>query len=252
MSGFESELKRIDAVVTKLCKFALLGKKIEVKGEENFVRTGPNIIVGNHIGTYKDVATLFRVVPRQIFFMANKEIFSKDQFNLLIRNHLQRHLKNFGLFLNLMFHPLKSLFVQFIASNIAKAGTIPVDFQNGRRETRKTIQDYLRKERSIIVLQGRGRVGPKDKNPYVSRFRRGASVIAHQLYEEDRLPVPVTPLALFGTQVPFLVPSRVMVNVGKPMYVTQYLVDGAQHSVERFRAALENRVKTLLFELIRA
>jgi len=53
----------------------LFSKKISVRGAENFVREGPNIIVGNHVGSYKDVAILFKTVPRPIFFIANKMIF---------------------------------------------------------------------------------------------------------------------------------------------------------------------------------
>ncbi|MCK4430266.1 MAG: hypothetical protein KAW19_03090, partial [Candidatus Aminicenantes bacterium] len=77
MATFEEELKKIHPVLERLCNFMILGKKIVVKGDENFLREGPNIIVGNHIGTFKDIATIYKIVPRPVFFTANKLIFDK-------------------------------------------------------------------------------------------------------------------------------------------------------------------------------
>jgi len=250
MSLLEEELKRFEPVIRRLSNLALLGKKVEVWGKENFVRSGPNIIVGNHVGAYKDVALLFRIVPRPIFFTANRQIFSKEEFNQLIRKHLHRHLKNIGLFLNLLLNPLKALFVQYVSSNIARIGTIPVDLANSRRETRRLIETYLRQGRAVIALQGRGRVKPKDPNPYVPSFRPGASSIAYNLYAKDGLIVPITPVAIFGTQRPFLVPTTVKVKVGEPMTVIDYFKKDAAETIEFFRQALENRVKALLYDLV--
>lgn len=251
MATFEEELKRLEPILSRLGNFFLLGKKIEVKGKENFVKSGPNIIVGNHIGSYKDIAILLKIVPRPIFFAANKMIFSKDEFNSLIRRHLKRHLKNFGLYLDLLINPIKSHFVQFISSNIAKVGTVPVDMYRGKSLAIGKFQEYLKKGRAIIVLQGRGRVMKKDANPYVRQFRRGSSIIAYNLHKKDGIAVPVTPLAIFGTQIPFMIPAKIRINVGRPMYVTDYLVDGADETIEKFKNALEARVKALFFEFLK-
>jgi 1-acyl-sn-glycerol-3-phosphate acyltransferase len=252
MASPEEELKRIEPVIHRLCFFSLLGKKVEVRQEKNFVREGPNIIVGNHCGAFKDVAVILKIVPRPVFFTANKDIFSMQEFNRLIRKHLQRHLKDFGLVANTILKPLKYLFVRYISANIGKAGTIPVDFTSTRREARKLCQEYLQKGRAIIALQGRGRVQPKDPHPYVSPFKRGTSIMAYNLYSEHNISVPVTPLAMFGTQTPFLIPAKILINVGEPMYITDYLGRRYGDSVENFRNALEARVKSLFLELIRA
>ncbi|MBA7714811.1 hypothetical protein ES703_123843 [subsurface metagenome] len=53
MATFEEELKKREPIIKGASSFALLGKKIEIMGKENFVKGGPNIIVGNHIGTFK-------------------------------------------------------------------------------------------------------------------------------------------------------------------------------------------------------
>ena len=72
----------------------------------------------------------------------------------------------------------------------------------------------------------------------------------YNLYTENGISVPVTPIAMFGTQVPFLVPTKVKVNVGEPMYIKDYLTGGFEESVERFRRALEDMVKKLLFDIL--
>jgi hypothetical protein len=39
--------------------------------------------------------------------------------------------------------------------------------------------------------------------------------------------------------------------VGRPMFITEHLADSAEESVERFRKALETRVESLFFEILR-
>lgn len=250
MSLWEEELKRFEPVIRALSNLALLGKKLEVWGKENFIKSGANLIVGNHVGTYKDIAVLFKIVPRPIFFIANRQIFSKQEFNELVGKHLQRHLKKIGPFVNHLLGPIKSLFVQYVSTNIARIGTIPVDLVNKTKETRNLIESYLRQGRTVIALQGRGRVKPADPNPYVPVFKPGVPAIAYNLYINDNLLVPITPLAIFGAHRPFLIPAVIKVNVGEPMFIADYLRASARETIESFRVALENRVKNLLFGLV--
>jgi 1-acyl-sn-glycerol-3-phosphate acyltransferase len=252
MVDYELEFRKMRPAILRLSNLALFPKSIEVRGEANFVREGPNIIVGNHIGSFKDVGLLFKIVPRPIFFTANKMIFNQDDFSFLVRKHLQRHLKNFGLFLHLVLNPYYRLAVDYIAAHIARIGSIPVDLDGGRAEAILKCVDYLKKGRAIIALQGRGRVDPRDRNPYLKTFRRGAAVMAHTLFAEDHLSVPVTPLAIFGTQIPFPVPGTVKVNVGPPLYIRDFPGRDANETVERFRAALQSRVTGLLMDLIKS
>jgi hypothetical protein len=77
------------------------------------------------------------------------------------------------------------------------------------------------------------------------------SIISYNLFQEDKMRVPVTPIAMFGTQTPLLVPAKIKVNVGEPMYITDYFGNDFDESVDRFREALESRVKVLLTEVIR-
>jgi 1-acyl-sn-glycerol-3-phosphate acyltransferase len=223
----------------------------EVQGKANFVKNGPNIIVGNHIGTFKDVATILKIVPRPIFFTANKMIFNKDEFNLLIKKHLERHLNTFGYFLDLVLAPFKKRFIQFISSNITKVGTIPVDLTGRRSLAIERCQEYVKDGRAIIALQGIGRMNKKAPNPFISPFRRGPSVISYNLFTENGISVAVTPLAFFGTQYPAIFPGKIKVNVGEPLFISDYITDGFAATVERFRSAMERRVRELFMELVR-
>ncbi len=251
MPTFEQELVRMRKPIRRLTGLGLLFKTVHLRGGENFVRTGPNLIVGNHIGSYKDVGLLFRVVPRPIFFTANKDIFKARNFSNLVKIHLHRHLGRFGGFVHLMLRPWYAYVVQFISSNIASIGSIPVSFDGNRMETILRCQDYLRQGRAVIALQGRGRIGSRDRNPYVKQFRRGVAFMSYNLLREG-IAVPVTPLSIFGTHVLFGVPSRIRVNVGPPMFLGDYFRESdAAGSIEEFRQALESRVTSLLLESLR-
>jgi 1-acyl-sn-glycerol-3-phosphate acyltransferase len=252
MGSAEEELKKIRPQIEKLCDFLLLGKKIEVKGKRNIVLEGPNIIVGNHCGTFKDGATIFKIVRRPIFFTANRLIFNKEELTALVREHFQIHLKSFGYFLNLALHPITSRLIQFVSSALPRAGTIPVDLTRQKKLAIERCQEYLKKGRAIIALQGNGKIVKSNPNPYVTPFRKGPSILSYNLYKEDNIPVAVTPLAFFGTQSPVFIPGTIKVNIGEPMYIADYLADDFVASVERFRAAMERRVKDLFMELIKA
>jgi 1-acyl-sn-glycerol-3-phosphate acyltransferase len=252
MASYESEFYRIHKMIMRLSNFGLFPKSIEVKGAENFVREGANIIVGNHIGSFKDVGLLFKIVPRPIFFTANKMIFNRDDFSFLVRKHLHRHLKEFGLFIHLLLAPYYRLAVDYISSHIAAVGSIPVDLDGGRAEAIRKCVDYLKVGRAVIALQGRGRVDPRDANPYIKKFRRGAAVMAYTLFEETGISVPVTPLAIFGTHVPFPVPGTVKVSVGAPLFIADHLAADSNATIEHFRAALQARVTSQFLDLIKS
>jgi len=142
--SFEEELVVFNHIIQTLSSLALTPKKLIIKGAENFVLRGPNIIVSNHVGSYKDVAVLFKTVPRPIFFTANKMIFNREEFSFLVKKHLHRTMKDAGLFLHFLLAPFFSAVVRYISTNIAKIGTIPVDLYTGRAEAVKKCQDYLR------------------------------------------------------------------------------------------------------------
>ncbi len=248
MGTYEEEFQSIKWFVDRVTKLLLFPKKIDLRGGENFVREGPNIIVGNHIGAYKDVSILVRTVPRMIYFTGNKMFFNRQEASELVLRHLHRHMGNFGGFVHLILNPFYSYMVDFVAGHIARIGTIPVDIYGSKRESILKCQDYLQKGRAVIALQGRGRVLPKDPNPYVQEFRRGVSIMAYNLYKESGLSVPVTPLSIFGTHIMWGVPATIKMNVGRPLSVKDFWTGEEVSTVEAFRAALQRTVTGLFRE----
>jgi len=248
MGTYEEEFEAIRKSVDRITRLLLFPKKIDLRGAENFVREGPNIIVGNHIGAAKDVSVLLRTVPRMIFFTGNKMFFNRQEASELVLRHLHRHMGKFGGFVHLLLIPFYSYMVDFVSGHIARIGTIPVDLYGSKRESLLRCQDYLRKGRAIIALQGRGRVQPKDPNPYVTGFRRGVSIMAYNLFKESGLAVPVTPLSIFGTHIMWGVPATIKVNVGRPLDIRDYWTGEETSTVEKFRAALERTVSGLFRE----
>jgi len=248
MASFEEEFKRIERSVRFLSRMFIFPKKIDLRGGENFVREGPNVIVGNHIGSYKDVGTLLQTVPRMIFFTANRMIFNKKEASELVLRHLHRHMGEFGGFLHILLNPLYTYMVNFVSGHAARIGSIPVDIYGSKRDAILRCQEYLRNNRAVIALQGRGRVQPHDPNPYVTPFRRGVSIMAYNLYKEDGFSVPVTPMSIFGTHFMWGVPATIKVNVGRPLLIQDYWTGEELSTVEKFRAALERTVSGLLLE----
>jgi 1-acyl-sn-glycerol-3-phosphate acyltransferase len=252
MEDFERALNRLEPRLQRWLSLLLLGKKLEVRGVQNFVKEGPNIIIGNHCGAFKDVAVLIRIRPRMVYFTANRLIFSREGLDFLIQRHFRRHLKDVGPLLNSLLGPPKARLIDFVSGSVAKVGTIPVALEYGKREAMEFCEDYLRKGRAIIMLQGRGRVHPDAPHPYISGFKRGAAILAYVLCKEHGTVVPVTPLAIFGTHKPWVTPGTIKVSVGAPLDILPYMSDDFDDSVDRFRRALEERVKALFLGLIAA
>ncbi|MBN1224322.1 MAG: 1-acyl-sn-glycerol-3-phosphate acyltransferase [Candidatus Aminicenantes bacterium] len=251
MAGFEEEFEKLRPVFSRWSRFVLTGKKIFAEGTENFIPKGPTIITGNHIGTFKDIATIYELIPRPFVFTANKMIFEKNEFDYLIKKHLRRHFKEVGLLMNALLKPVKLPFIDFVTRTVKKIGTVPVDLYSSKRDAILNCQETVKAGRALITLQGRGRVMKNDPNPYVSPFRRGAAIISYNLYKNEGLRVPVIPMAIFGTHLPLFFPAKIGVNVGEPMYATDYLREGFNESVENFRRALEKKVNSLFFQIIK-
>ncbi len=248
--SFEREITRLQPVIDWLCRISLLGKKIEVTGEHNLIESGPNMIVGNHIGSFKDIAVLFRITSRFLFFTANRMIFNKKDFNTLIRDYLKYSLKEFGLFVDLLLKPWKAPLVDYIARNISKIGTIPVDLYGGKRSAIGYCEDRLRENRAIVLLQGGGKIEKGASNPYMSSVRRGPAVISYSLMREG-FEVPVTPIAMIGTHLPVFVPCTIHVKIGAPMTIKKFMSVDADQTIATFRRAMEKKIRALLVDLIR-
>jgi 1-acyl-sn-glycerol-3-phosphate acyltransferase len=248
--NFEREITRLHPVIKWLRRIALLGKKVSVTGEHNFVESGPSIIVANHIGSFKDIAVLFKISPRFLFFTANRMIFNSKDFDTLIRNYLKYGMKKFGLFLDLLLKPWKAPLVNYISRNISKIGTIPVDLYGGNRAAIGYCEERLREDRTVVLLQGAGKIEEGSFNPFMSAFRRGPALVCYNLMREG-IEVPVTPIALFGTHWPVFVPHAIQIKVGAPMTIKVHMSGNPTEIIASFRQAMEDRVRHQLLDLIR-
>ena len=249
LKDFEREQKRLQPVIRRLRDLSLFGKKLEVSGKENFIDSGPNIIVGNHVGSFKDIAVLFKISSRFLFFTANRMIFSRKDFNTLIRDYLKFSLNELGLFIDLLLKPWKAPLVDYISRNIPKIGTIPVDLSGGKVSAIGHCQDRLRSGGAVVLLQGRGKIESGSANPYIPAFRRGPAVICFNLMQEGQ-EVPVTPLAIYRSHWPVFVPCSIHVKIGAPITIKKFMSADAGHTISLFRKALEDRVRQLFYELI--
>ncbi len=252
MPTFEDELARFRPQIERVVRFALFPKRVVSRGAGHVPETGPVLLIGNHCGAIKDPAALYRAVSRPLFFNANRMLFDREDVNFLIRKHLRRHFKGFGLALDRMLGPLKSMFVRFVSANIGRLGAIPADMYDQSNQAAIVLfLDYLRAGRAVVSMQGRGRVHPGDPNPYVRRFGRGLPYIAYLIKQEAGLDVPVVPFSIFGTQRAWGIPGLVRVNIGPPLFIRDYEAGDKDATVERFRAVLQAAVERLLIESLR-
>jgi 1-acyl-sn-glycerol-3-phosphate acyltransferase len=247
MPTFEEELVRFTPQIERVVRFALFPKRVVWRGAEHVPETGPALLVGNHCGAIKDPSALYRAVRRPLFFNANRMLFNRAEVDFLIRKHLRRHLKGFGLAVDGMLGPFKAMFVKFVSANIGRIGTIPADMYDKSNQSAVALfMEYLRAGRAVVSMQGRGRVLPRDPNPYVRAFGRGVPFIAYRMRAEWGLDVPVVPFSIFGTQRAWGVPGKVRVNIGPPLYIRDCETGDRDATVERFRAALQKTVEALL------
>jgi len=252
MTTIEDEFQRMRPAFDKWSSFVLIGKKIIAEGTENFVKQGPSVVVGNHIGTVKDIAAFYKIYPRSFVCTANRMIMDKNELDFLIRKHLRRHFKEIGLLINMLLKPLKAPFVDWATRTVRRIGTIPVDLYSSKRDAILKCQEAVLGGNALVTLHGRGRVMKDEPNPYVSRIRRGGAIVAYNLYENNGLKVPVTPMVLFGTQLPLFFPTKIRVKIGEPMFVTDHLGDSFDETIEKFRAAIDARINSLFFQIIRS
>src|SRR4030042_2980151 len=145
MPTYEKELLLFKPQIERIVNFALFPKKVVGRGAGHIPETGPVILISNHCGTIKDPSALYRVVSRPVFFNANRMLFNRDELDFLIRKLLRRHFKSYGLALDRMLGPLKTLFVRFVSTNIARIGTIPADlYDRSNLSAVALFMDYLR------------------------------------------------------------------------------------------------------------
>jgi len=254
----EQHKRLYDKRARPLAGIAIFENKLFWRGAKNKVEGGPNIVVANHPGAHKDIGVLISLYTRQLFFTANKELFSYEEMNMLAEKYLGLWFRKAGpgVKANIMFFlkPFTHIAVRYISSRIARVGTIPVDIRGGdNSEAKRVMEQYLLEDKAVVLLQYNNRHAPTKYDPLnkeIHEFRYGAPSLAYKMFIKHGVNVPVTPISLEGTYHPFRPFGKVKVNIGEPMYITDYL-DVAE-PVAAFKEALEQRVVELYNEFKRA
>ena len=122
------------------CLYANIKFKVEYKGLENIPKEGNYILVSNH-RTYSDPPLLGKVIKKQLFFMAKKELFSNP-------------IKNF-------------IFTQL--------GAFPVNRGKGDTSAIDKSLSILKNEDKILALFPEG---TRSKDGKLKKIKSGASYIA--------------------------------------------------------------------------
>jgi len=243
---------------------ALVDNKITWRGLQNKIVEGPNIIIANHPGPYKDVAVIATLYhDRQLFFTATKALFSPTECNEMIKDYVRKGILNkFSIFgtafadnTNAFLTPLRYLFARYIASCIAETGAIPVATrEKNNEETKRVMEEYLLDNQAIVLFQFQsllpGRTDrPRSKyapsNPDIYEFKYGAAKLAYNMLIKHGKVVPITPISIKGSRR--IIFGNIKVNIGAPMYITEHLSD--INPVAAFKENLEKRVVELYHEV---
>ncbi len=247
-------------------KFFLFFNKIEYYGLENIIRGRSGIIAPNHVGSAKDIFSLFEILNQlgiPLSFAARHELFDKDKTFGMAKSHLKKHIK-----------VLESLvpdwrieeFAEFCASVMEKMGAIKcaVDRKMDRAEMikintearTKMEYDVSQLERKIVVFQYQDKKSRVDKHAVFHGAKKGAAIVAYNVYEHHRVVVPVYPAAILGSKglMPWYMVTElrrkpIKVSIGQPLEITSFINE--KNPVESMRAELESRIWYLLGDLAR-
>ncbi len=255
----EKARKLYDKRARPLAGLTVVGNGLSWNGLKNKVEKGPNLIVANHPGIYKDIGLLIALYQRQLFFLANKEIFTKKDFDKLIRNSVnmicKKNFPSFGLSIgnnfNFFSSALRLGIVKYVSSRIADVGSIPVSIngKNSNSGYKQIVEKYLLNNLAVVVMQPNKdeNVSRYDKyNKEIKEFRYGASKIAYNMKTKYDLDIPVTPISIKGTSGFFFEPlGRIKVNIGEPIYISEKKYWEKANPVKNFKEGLEQIVVEL-------
>lgn len=235
-----------------------------VKGSENIITQGPNLIVANHPGIGRDVASVVLAYKRRLVFLAAHYLFDEEEF-------LQEHIRPaLGEPLFHILYPIARKFAHFLARQLNELGMIPInrDYQHDRRQlvvnlrqALEAVKRSLKRNQAVVIFPirynllntiSRRTITVREPSRYSTDLPRINSTIAkivYELWQECRLAVPVTPIAISRGEG--LNPLRkIVVNVGAPLSITEILRDGSQiNPLIAFTDRLEKALASLLVQV---
>ncbi len=235
----------------KYSRLILRFNKIEYHGLENIVEDQPGIIAPNHVGSAKDILTLFNIFDTkdiQLFYAARRDMFVMDEWYGLVKKHLRKHL---GIVSKLIPDKAVRRFAEETPSKLARIGTIPFDIKNGIgfRSSMRTVERYLSEYgRKVVLFQYDEEKRRADKKALFHGANKGAAFAVNRAYQKSGLVVPVYPTAIIGSHG--LMPECICVNIGKPLEINYFYEHIAgENPIDTMTHALDVRIKDLLDEL---
>jgi len=225
-------------------------------GLENVVMEGPNIITPNHPDIGKGIAAMaelyLKEADRRVDFIARKEIFSREGFKEMVEAHYKTSIGR--RMFQLALKPLEFFLTNYIPPAMNDTGMIPLDIRNGNniqsmkynlKVISEIIEPKLLAGKAIVLLQYNKNKTSSPNHHYLQKFHQTPAKIAFNTYAHRGLLVPVTPISVHGGEG-ILPLARVVVNVGAPLYITDFLED--DNPIKSMTDALEKRTATLLEE----
>ncbi|MDF1698118.1 MAG: 1-acyl-sn-glycerol-3-phosphate acyltransferase [Saprospiraceae bacterium] len=195
--------------------------KIEVDGIENIPKGVPMLIASNHPNGFLEPIIMACLFPRPLHFMVRGDVFRKKW--------------------------LKPILVQ--------TNQIPIfRFKDGFAELRKNdanLQEAykaLDKEAAIILFIEGGTINIKKLRPFQKGLARMASSYLNR--EESRQDLMILPVAINFIS-PFVLRSRVVLNVGKPYDASTYFKDAENNTVhiKKLTDDLYQQIKPMAFHV---
>jgi len=230
-------------------------------GLKNRIKHGPNLIVANHPGMGRDIASVLTAYQRQLYFLAAHYLFDPD---ILLNTHVKPAL---GPVFSKILLPVAVRFSNYLPKVLKEHEMIPINkyydgdmrkFAHQLRQSINQVKDYLLQGRAVVIFQitynilksiGRKRIVDKEPSkfhPYIPRFNPTFGKIAYELYTDHNLLVPVTPIGIHGAEGlnPF---KKIVINIGKPLTIATCLQDhNRKDPVSRFTTELEHQVAGLI------
>jgi len=247
--NYESRMK-YEHVIRPL-SLILLPRGISVKGRQNKIEKGANIIVANHPTDVADVAALVRLYPKQLYFIANSDHFYPSKLNWHIRKQIKRNYSILSPFLlPITSSVIYKSFLNSFSRSIKEIGSIPIDVRGnsmGNGDFIRISKQYLLDNLPLVFLQFNLRNAPSEYDPTnkeIKPFLMGAPKLALKVFEEYNMDIPITPISIKGTSKFSMAPIKM--NIGAPIYPSAYI--NKEKPAEFLRQDLEKKVVELYHE----
>lgn len=220
-----------------------IGKKIYIKGLENRVESGANLILASHAHAWADITALFKAYSkrgegqRQLIFSPNREIYDLEQFRSLTERYVEKTWGKEALE-KLRFKLAIPPFTKLVSSSIQGIESVPFDLRNMRNNimAKKEIKYLLwHRQRAVAILEFY-----KDSHSLKPMFlvSRGSIKIPLELF--DKYGIDECPITMFATRVEG---KDIYINIGKPEHILRFSYKDEEKKERKERAKTINDAK---------